>query len=140
MLISLLKALLLFGLVGPMVGLCCIVAQDPSGFSTVLPSILVTTSFAFGVVPAVLTGLAAWTFRYKLPRYLGGLTCGVIGALASALFLVLLPIGMSSWESLVRLGVLPGGIAGFVCGLLYFWPPNSSFKPNALRSTNHMAD
>src|SRR5690348_2759377 len=133
MLVSLLKALLLFGLVGPLVGLCCIILQDVAGFTAVLPLILLFLSFVFGLAPAIATGLVAWALRYRLPRYLGGVVCGAVGAVASALFWIALPQSTLSLESMVRLGAAPGGIAGFICGLAYFWPPNKSFKPNPPR-------
>jgi hypothetical protein len=133
MIVSLLKTLLLFGFVGPLIGLCCVVAQDPAAFGAVLPGILVLLSFVTGLIPAVTTGLVAWSLRFKLPRYLGGLVCGAIGAMTSVL--ALLPLSEPSWESVFRLGIVPGGIAGFICGLLYFWPPNNSFKPKPLRGS-----
>jgi hypothetical protein len=135
MIVSLLKTVLLFGLVGPLIGLCCVILQDTAGFTVVLPSILLLLSFVFGVVPAVVTGLVAWALRYRLPRYLGGIMCGVVGAVASVLFWTVLPQSALPIESLARLGAVPGGIAGFICGLAYFWPPNNSFKPKPLRGS-----
>jgi hypothetical protein len=126
---SLVKAFLLFVLVGPLIGLGCIVLQDSASFGAVLPPILVLMAFALGVIPAAATGLTAWALRHKLSRYSGGVVCGLTGALASALYLA--PQGSLNMESVVRLGLAPGAVAGFICGLLYFWRPNSQARRGA---------
>ena len=131
---SLLRAFLVFGLFGPLIGLICVAVQDPVdlAFSSSLFLALVVFAYVFGLVPALICGLAAWTMRYKLRRYLGAPMCGVIGALTASLFLAPTPYSAQSLAEGLHVAMLPGGAAGFVCGLLYFWPPNNSFKPNSL--------
>ena len=132
MIASLLRAILVFGLVGPLIGLICVAIQDPAGlvFKPSLLLGLLIFAYAIGLAPALATGLVAWTMRYRLRRYLGGPVCGAVGMLAAAFFLASTPYSVQSLSDGLQLGMIPGGVAGFVCGLLYFWPPNNSFKPN----------
>jgi len=132
MIIRLVKALLLFAIAGPLVGLAGLLGgflvQDPSKAQLDLRLVfpLVAASYAFGVMPALVTGLGAWTFRNVLDRFSGGLLCAVVGALASATFWLVLPQSPLPWASIALLGILPGGLAGLVCGLVYFWSPENS--------------
>ncbi len=137
MIASLLRTLLVFGLVGPLIGLACVAIQDPAGL-TFRPYLLLAMAlfaYVFGLMPALLTGLIAWTMRYRLPRYLGAPMCGVIGTLTASLFLAPTPYTAQSLSEGLQMAIVPGGIAGLVCGFLYFWPPNNSFKPNPLRGS-----
>ena len=137
MIASLLRAFLVFGLVGPLIGLICVALQDPKSpaFTPSLLLGLALFAYTMGLVPALAAGLFAWTMRYRLPRYLGGLGCGAIGALTAAFLLTPTPYNAESLRDAFQLGIMPGGAAGLVCGLLYFWPPNNSFKPNLLRKS-----
>jgi hypothetical protein len=131
---------LLFAVVGPLVGLAGLlgglVIQDPSrahlDLRLALP--LVGASYVFGVMPALVTGVGARTLRNKLDRYSGGLLCGVVGALTSAALWVVLPRSPLPWTSIALLGILPGGVAGLACGLVYFWSPENLFRQKPLRS------
>ncbi len=133
MIVSPLKTILFFTLVGPLFGLLGVVAQDVRTFGTVSPAILLLVSYGFGSAPAFATGVAAWLLRNKLGWFSGSLACGAVGALASVVLWLVVRHGTLPIESLVRLGMLPGGLAGLICGLIYFWPPNNSFKPTPLR-------
>ena len=137
MIASLLRTFLVFGLVGPLVGLICVAIQDPAGlaFSPSLLLALALFAYTFGLVPALITGLVAWTMRYRLRRYLGAPVCGAVGMLAASVFLAPTPYTAQSLTEGLQVAMLPGGVAGFACGLLYFWPPNNSFKPNPLRGS-----
>ena len=135
MIASLLRALLVFGLVGPLIGLACVAIQDPAGiaFRPALLLAMALFAYVFGLIPAFLTGLVAWTMRYRLPWYLGAPACSVIGTLTASLFLAPTPYTAQSLGEGLQIALVPGGVAGLVCGFLYFWPPNKSFKPSPLR-------
>ena len=134
---SLIKALLLFVLLGPLVGLLALLIQASSAvaFSSSRDLLLIPFSYLFGAAPALATGFSAWLLRERLRRYSGMFWCGVIGASAATVFWWTLPQSPLPWESIASLGAIPGAAAGIVCGLIYFWPPNNSFKPKPLRGS-----
>ncbi|MNU82241.1 hypothetical protein D3C71_719190 [compost metagenome] len=138
MILSLVKALLLFALLGPLVGLAGLFAQEPLAVAgTPWGELLLTVPLAyiFGIAPALAAGLSAWYLRAAKNRYFFATMVGVVGAVAASLFWLGLPQSPLPWTSIARLGAIPGGVAGLVCGLVYRWPPNNSFKPNPLRGS-----
>jgi hypothetical protein len=137
MLVSLLKALLLFALLGPPFGLVGLLVQNPSTVVAASTSdlLLIPLSYVFGLVPALSTGLVAWSLRRRLGRWSGAFLCGMVGAFVAALFWLVLPHSQLQGAQVLQLGILPGGFAGLVCGLIYYWPPNNSFKPKPLRGS-----
>src|SRR5262245_32828247 len=105
MIVRLFTALLFFGFLGPPLGLVGLFTGllffDSSNANVDLAHVvpLVALSYVFGVLPALVTGLTAWTFRNKLGRYWGGLACGFMGALSSAMFWLVLPKSPLPWSS-----------------------------------------
>ena len=135
MLLSLTKALLLFLLAGPLLGLAAVILQEPTYAGVVLPAVLIVLAYALGAVPALVTGLAAWAVRGKVGRYSGAILCGAVGASAAITRFIFLPNttmdweSMADWLSLAKAWMFPGAFAGLICGLIYFWSKKSSQAP-----------
>lgn len=119
---SLLKAVALFALGGP---LCIwLVGAGLNVVSTgTLPTIqgmaLIAPVFTLGAPPASATGAVAWLIRDRLGVWPGSGVCGLAGAAAGTVPLVIMPHSPLPLSSVVALGSAPGGMAGMICGLFY---------------------
>jgi hypothetical protein len=139
MLINILKAVILFGLLGPVVGL--LTSWIPAVVTTGqwdLRSLALAVPFAywFGFIPAICCGLFLGVFRSRLRGVWGYLIAAVAGAVCSASYYLLFYAPDIPDLNRSSAFVIAGFTAGLVCGFAFLRPPpNNSFKPKPLRGS-----
>jgi hypothetical protein len=124
---SILKTFLLFVGLGPLVGGAAVIlawTAEGSGVRAMNGALrLLPLWYLFGVGPAFLTAVVAWYFRAQLDRLPGAIVTCVVGALSTVAVWTLFDDwsrGPLSWDTFALRGLLPGGVAGAMCGLGYF--------------------
>ncbi len=133
MIASFLKALAVFVLLGPLFGFFGLLIPGPAPLSLAVSKVhFIPFCYIFGGIPALFTGVIAWRLRARFGRWSGALLCSIAGAATASVFLFAV-LGQMQAAHVLRLGVFPGAFAGLACGLIYYWPPNQSFKPTPLR-------
>ena len=136
---NILKGALLFGLLGPAIGLLMVVVPImamTSAWSLNAFLLLIPAAYFTGGIPAVITGAILGTTRSKLHGLWAYLLAAVVGALCSAsYYLIVAARGGPDLRQMGLLFVLPGLAAGLVCGYIFLKPPNNSFKPKPLRGS-----
>ena len=139
------RLVLLFAVLGPLFGsmplLLSVALSGEASANLDLFGVFVTWAYVFGIVPAALTGILVPVVIGLLPRRQQAVWAQLLVASTVALavswllFATLTPF--NAWY-FAALGAL-SGLACMAVGLLLRVGPNNSFKPNALRSTKHMA-
>ena len=136
-LINALKGIALFGLLGPAIGVVLVAlpamatASDWSFYSLLL---LVPATYFVGGIPAAICGLLAGMVRTRLSRFQGSVAAGVMGTACSVGYLLLMS-GPNALGITAALFAMTGFTSGLVCGIVFFAPPNNSFKPKPLRGS-----
>ena len=139
MFINILKAIVLFGLLGPVVGLLTVwIPGAATSGQWDLRSFALAVPFAylFGFIPAICCGLFLGIFRSRLRGVRGYSIAAVAGAVCAAAYYLLLYAPDSPDLNRSSAFVIAGFIAGLVCGFAFLRsPPNNSFKPKPLRGS-----
>jgi hypothetical protein len=124
---SIVASVLLFGFVGMPLGAIVflttvgIVEGKPFAMLGILlhPGAAGTLTAFFGAVPAFITGLSAGFVRIHVRCLLAlAILMAPIGAIVTAIYLVILMMAMGSGVPLIGMIILTGGIAAFCCSFL----------------------
>lgn len=80
-------------------------------------------SYIFGIVPALLCGLAAGALKPTTPSWRASLRMGALGALYGFVFLLMISGRNLSWSTLgfpFFMGAVPGAVAALACARLLY--------------------
>jgi hypothetical protein len=137
MLANILKGGVLFGLLGPVIGLLTIAVPTmamSSNWSASAIVFLLPASYFVGGIPAVAAGILVGMARPKLRGVWAYLLAALIGTVCSVAYLLAVTRGHIDVQQSCLLGI-SGFAASLVCGYIFLKPPNKSFKPRPLRGS-----
>ena len=129
MFINALKGIVLFGLLGPAIGMLVIALPALvmlSGWSSDSLLALIPAVYFIGGIPAAICGLLAGTVRTRLNRLQGSIVAGVTGSACSVAY-YLLVFGHNAIGRAVALIAAAGLISGLGCGIVFFAPRSYAY-------------
>ncbi|MFD4838497.1 hypothetical protein ACFWP0_13400 [Achromobacter sp. NPDC058515] len=117
----------IYAFVGPAVGMA-VIALITAIAARSLESLMMALyglpwSYLFGIVPALLCGLAAGALKPLAPSWRANLRMGLLGALYGFAFILVFAHRDLSWSKLglpLYMGALPGAAAGLICARLLY--------------------